>query len=139
MDNKLTRFEAREQGFFLIFEMNFNTDNITDIVDSAEETRDMVFDEYAKELALGVFNTKDDLDEIIESHLKKGWTLKRISKASLSILRLALYEMTYVDSVPSSVAINEAVELAKKYTIDESKFINGILGAISREEKWATI
>ncbi len=135
MDNKLTRFEAREQGFFLIFEMNFNTDNITDIVNSAEETRDMVFDEYAKELALGVFNTKDDLDEIIESHLKKGWTLKRISKASLSILRLALYEMTYVDSVPSSVAINEAVELAKKYTIDESKFINGILGAISREEK----
>lgn len=135
MDNKLTRFEAREQGFFLIFEMNFNKDNITDIVNSAEETRDMVFDEYAKELALGVFNTKDDLDEIIESHLKKGWTLKRISKASLSILRLALYEMTYVDSVPSSVAINEAVELAKKYTIDESKFINGILGAISREEK----
>ena len=135
MDNKLTRFEAREQGFFLIFEMNFNTDNITDIVNSAEETRDMVFDEYAKELALGVFNTKDDLDEIIASHLKKGWTLKRISKPSLSILRLALYEMTYVDSVPSSVAINEAVELAKKYTIDESKFINGILGAISREEK----
>ena len=135
MDNKLTRFEAREQGFFLIFEMNFNTDNITDIVNSAEETRDMVFDEYAKELALGVYNTKDDLDEIIESHLKKGWTLKRISKASLSILRLALYEMTYVDSVPASVAINEAVELAKKYTIDESKFINGILGAISREEK----
>lgn len=135
MDNKMTRFEAREQGFFLIFEMNFNTDNITDIVNSAEETRDMIFDEYAKELALGVFNTKDDLDEIIESHLKKGWTLKRISKASLSILRLALYEMTYVDSVPSSVAINEAVELAKKYTIDESKFINGILGAISREVK----
>lgn len=135
MDNKMTRFEAREQGFFLIFEMNFNTDNITDIVNSAEETRDMVFDEYAKELALGVYNTKDDLDEIIASHLKKGWTLKRISKASLSILRLALYEMTYVDSVPSSVAINEAVELAKKYTIDESKFINGILGAISREEK----
>lgn len=135
MDNKMTRFEAREQGFFLIFEMNFNTDNITDIVNSAEETRDMVFDEYAKELALGVYNTKDDLDEIIASHLKKGWTLKRISKASLSILRLALYEMTYVDSVPSSVAINEAVELAKKYTIDESKFINGILGAISREVK----
>ena len=135
MDNKLTRFAAREQGFFLIFEMNFNTDNITDIVNSEEETRDMVFDEYAKELALGVFNTKDDLDEIIASHLKKGWTLKRISKPSLSILRLALYEMTYVDSVPSSVAINEAVELAKKYTIDESKFINGILGAISREEK----
>ena len=82
-----------------------------------------------------MYNTKDDLDAIISAHLKKGWNLKRISKASLSILRLALYEMTYVDSVPSSVAINEAVELAKKYTIDESKFINGVLGAISSEEK----
>ena len=47
-------------------------------------------------------------------------------------MRLSVYEMKYVDSVPESVAINEAVELAKKYTIDESKFVNGVLGAISR-------
>ena len=135
MENKVSRFKAREQGFILIFEMNFNTEHFTDVIKAAEETRDIVFEDYAKELALGVYNTKDDLDAIISAHLKKGWNLKRISKASLSILRLALYEMTYVDSVPSSVAINEAVELAKKYTIDESKFINGVLGAISREEK----
>ena len=65
--------------------------------------------------------------------MKKGWTLSRISKASLAILRHAIYEMKYVDSVPYSVSINEAVELAKKYTIDESRFVNGILGAFARD------
>ena len=75
----------------------------------------------------------EEIDEIIASHLKKGWTLSRISKPSLAILRLAVYEMKYLDNVPQSVSINEAVELAKKYTIDESKFVNGILGTYSRE------
>lgn len=137
MENKvnITRFQAREQGFLLIFERNFNCEPLSDIVQTAEETREIVFDDYAKQLAAGVEDKKEELDSIIEKHLKKGWTLKRISKPSLSILRLALYEMKYVENVPCGVAINEAVELAKKYTIDESKFINGVLGAISREEQ----
>ena len=133
MENKISRFKAREQGFFLIFERAFNEGELNDIIEGAEESRDLVFDSYAKELALGVEKNLSDLDEVIESHLKKGWTLRRISKPSLTILRLALYEILYVDSVPASVAINEAVELAKKYTIDESKFVNGVLGAIYRE------
>ena len=81
----------------------------------------------------GIVSAKEELDEIISRYLKKGWTLSRISKPSLAILRLAIYEMKYLDNVPQSVSINEAVELAKKYTIDESKFVNGILGTCSRE------
>ena len=61
----------------------------------------------------------------------------RISRTSLAILRLAVYEIKYLDSVPDSVSVNEAVELAKKYTIDESGFVNGVLGSFirSREER----
>lgn len=133
MKNRVSRFKAREQGFFLIFERLFNEGELEDIIQGAEESRDLIFDSYAKELALGVEKNISNLDEVIEAHLKKGWTIRRISKPSLAILRLALYEIMYVDSVPASVAINEAVEIAKRYTIDESKFVNGVLGAISKE------
>ncbi len=133
MENKISRYKAREQGFLLIFESIFNSDPIEDIIDGAFESRELVFDDYAVKLARNVRAESEYLDSLIESHLKKGWTLKRISKTSLAILRLAIYEMKFEENIPESVAINEAVELAKKYTVDESKFINGVLGAISRE------
>ena len=76
--------------------------------------------------------TKDEIDAIISKYLKKGWTLRRISRPSLAILRLAVYEITYLESIPDAVSVNEAVELAKKYTIDESGFVNGILGSVVR-------
>lgn len=133
MDNKISRFKAREQGFILIFEKIFNEESIDVIIENAEESREIAFDSYAKELANGVYENTETIDECISAHLKKGWSIKRISKSSLAILRLAVYEMKYNDDIPDSVAINEAVELAKKYTIDESKFVNGVLGAISRE------
>ncbi|MBR2108989.1 MAG: transcription antitermination factor NusB [Ruminococcus sp.] len=133
MDNSISRFKAREQGFILVFEKIFHPEPIEEIISNAEESRDMVVDSYAMELVNGVYDNADSIDSLIESKLKKGWTIKRISKTSLAILRLAVYEMKYVDSVPESVAINEAVELAKKYTVDESKFINGVLGSIAKE------
>ena len=132
MDNKMSRFKAREQGFFLIFEKIFNEDALDSIIEAAEESREIEFDPYAKQLAECVYNNLDAIDESISAHLKKGWNINRISKTSLAIMRLSVYEMKFVDSVPEKVAINEAVELAKKYTIDESKFVNGVLGAISR-------
>lgn len=133
MDNSISRFKAREQGFILVFEKIFHPEPIEEIISNAEESRDMVVDSYAIELVNGVYDNVDSIDSLIESKLKKGWTIKRISKTSLAILRLAVYEMKYVDNVPDSVAINEAVELAKKYTVDESKFINGVLGSIAKE------
>lgn len=133
MENNISRFKAREQGFILVFEKIFHPEPIEEIISNAEESRDMVIDDYALTLVNGVYDNLDDIDSVIESHLKKGWTLRRISKTSLAVLRLAVFEMKYVDNVPDSVAINEAVELAKKYTIDESGFINGVLGSVSRE------
>lgn len=133
MDNSISRFKAREQGFILVFEKIFHPEPIEDIIANAEESRDMVVDDYALTLVNGVYDNVESIDSVIESHLKKGWTVKRISKTSLAVLRLAVYEMKYVDDVPESVAINEAVELAKKYTVDESKFINGVLGAVAKD------
>lgn len=130
MENKLSRFKAREQGFILVFEKIFNEDDLNTIIENAEISRDVKFDDYAKEIAFGVYENIDVIDELISSFLKKGWSIKRISKPSLAILRLAVFEIKYNDDIPSGVAVNEAVELAKKYTVDESRFINGVLGAI---------
>ena len=89
---------------------------------------------YAKEISQGVSEHKSEFNELISKYLK-SWKLSRLPKVSLAILYVAIYEMKYADSVPDNVAINEAVELAKKYSSkDDASFINGILGAISRGE-----
>ena len=68
--------------------------------------------------------------------MKAGWTLSRISKASLSIMKLAIFEMKYMDDVPPKVAINEAVELAKKYCdVSASKFVNALLAKLVKKEE----
>ena len=113
-----------------------NVTNDIEVNDIFEEEVNLTRSESREQAFMLLFSKSFDdepLEEIIASHLKKGWTLSRISKPSLAILRLAIYEMKYLDNVPQSVSINEAVELAKKYTIDESKFVNGILGTCSRE------
>lgn len=134
MENKISRFKAREQGFVFIFEKLFNPEPIEEIIENAFESRELDFDTYSITLVETVEKNKDEIDSLISVHLKKGWSIKRISKTSLAIMRLAVCEMKYIDNVPDSVAINEAVELAKKYTVDESKFINGVLGAVSRDK-----
>ena len=77
----------------------------------------------------------DDIDASIRSHLNR-WTIDRISKVNLSILRLAVAEMKYMDDITPGVSVNEAVELTKKYSDEESSgFVNGILRSISRDIK----
>ena len=77
---------------------------------------------------------KEQIDKLIEKNLKSDWKIERISKMDLSILRLAIYEINYKE-LPYKVAINEAVELAKKYGEDTSKkFVNGVLASIVKEE-----
>lgn len=129
----MNRIKQREQAFFLIFQSLFSDNIDDDGIALYSENVELVGD-YAKELYYGVTENKDELDEIISS-FSNGWKIARIPKVNISILRLAIYEMKHVDSVPSSVAINEAVELAKKYSSKEdASFINGILGAYSRSE-----
>ena len=88
---------------------------------------------YIDNVVWGVFDKQNWLDKVIENFLQ-DWTLERISRIDLAILRLAIYEMLRELDVPPGVAINEAVELAKIYGTDESPaFINGVLGNVARE------
>ena len=84
-------------------------------------------------LLCGIKNNQQKIDEDIKTNLKENWKIGRISKVNLSILKLAIYEIKYTQ-VPFKVAINEAVELAKKYGDENSKtFVNGILASIVKE------
>ena len=78
-----------------------------------------------------VFSHLDEIDTIIAAH-SEGWNLNRIGKAELSILRLAVYEMKWDDTIPEKVAINEAVELTKTYCSEDAKgFVNAVLGKMA--------
>lgn len=130
----MNRSEMREQAFVLLYESEFFKDKPVSELEEIYSENIAELSDYARVLFEGTSAMKEKLDEIIESYLK-GWKLYRISKVNLAILRLAVYEMDYVEEVPENVAINEAVELAKKYSgKDDSAFVNGILGSYSRSK-----
>ncbi len=128
----MTRRQAREEAFILIFEKQFNSLEVSEILEIAKEVRDLEPDDYIKSVFSGVYDNLDTIDGIISENAI-GWKLNRISKVSLCILRLAIYEMKYIENIPVSVSINEAVELAKKYaTKEDASFINGILSTVEK-------
>lgn len=130
----MTRREAREEALILVFEKQFNSDSIENIIETAKEVRDIEPDEYILEVFKGVYDNLEFIDGVISKY-SQGWSINRITKISLAVLRLAIYEMKFVDAIPVSVSINEAVELAKKYsTKEDSAYINGILSSVSKED-----
>ena len=129
----MTRREAREEAFILIFEKQFNSADTSEILEIAAEVRDLKPNTYIKTVFTGVYDNIESIDNIISENAI-GWKIGRISKVSLSILRLAIFEIKYMDDIPVSVSINEAVELAKKYaTQDDASFINGILSSVEKK------
>ena len=130
----MSRRNERENAFIVIFESLFNDTTIEDIIESAKETLDWEDNEYVLTTAKGVVDNTADFDELINNNLKNGWNVSRLSKVTLALLKLAIYEMKYVSDVPTSVAINESVELCKKYATDaDASLLNGVLGSISKE------
>ncbi len=129
----MTRREAREQAFMVLFEKMFdNESSISEIVEIAKENELIKINNFAEVLLKAVENNADEVDSVIEANLQ-DWTLSRLPKVSLAVLRLAVAEIKYVDEVPDGVAVNEAVELAKKYgTAVDASFINGVLGAVAK-------
>lgn len=127
----MTRRKIRESIFQMLFRVEFNEKEdmpeqidifIDDLVNEADEDKE--------ELKKRILDILSKL-ELIDSQLNEkvtGWNTERMGKVELSILRLAIYEISYDDNIPTSVAINEAVEIAKKYGQDSSAaFINGVL------------
>lgn len=141
----MNRKQAREQAFILIFENSFQPDcpsediinlyNEAAELSSGEDELMVEVDSFASKLMKGVSENLESIDSIISKYAI-GWNLSRIPKVTLSILRMAIYEMDFVEDIPVGVSINEAVEIAKKYsTKEDSAFINGILGKYSREKE----
>lgn len=146
----MTRREIRDKVFKIVFAVEFTAP------EDMQEQIDLTFDTelpgeedddpmlhaevgeadraYISAKVLDIVSKKADIDSMI-SEVSEGWKLSRIGKAELAILRVGVYEAVYEDSVPEKVAINEAVELAKKYCdVQASKFINALLGKVVKKK-----
>lgn len=132
----MNRRKQRELIFLLLFEnifTGYSLDELKEIKFLTEEFSPEDFNDFIEKYFIEIQEKIPAIDELITKFSLK-WGKERLSKVALAILRLAVYEMLYQDEIPTSVAINEAVELSKKYGADkESSFINGILGGLSRD------
>ncbi len=130
----MTRREARELAFVLLFEREFCEKDMADIYEDAIEAREIEQNDFSLCLAQLAVEHLEEIDQLIDTHSHK-WNRARMSKVALTILRCAIAEMRYMPETPVSVVINEAVELAKKYGGDEDyTFVNGLLGGVARTE-----
>lgn len=129
--NKISRYKKREQTFLIVFESLFSDTSVEEIADNFTDSTAQFYSDEAIRTAGLIQELSDELDEKISAHLTKGWKIGRISRISLAVLRVAVYEILYCEEIPVSVSINEAVELAKKYSVsDDASFVNGLLGSL---------
>lgn len=135
----MVRSKQREHIFKMLFQIEFN--DVQDmpahikyyfetLEDAGEKEKEYIQKKYE-----AVVSHIKEIDAILNENTK-GWKTSRMNKTDLTILRLAVYEMQWDEEIPTGVAINEAVELAKKFSGDESPaFVNGVLGKIAQQEK----
>ncbi len=146
----MTRSNAREIAVHLIFALGFGTQSDQELLDSEltrERFQELAEDlplyaqypnekqeQYIRKLVSGVFFHGPELDDCI-SHYSVGWAFSRIPRMAAAIMRTAMYEILYMPDIPNAAAINEAVELTRKYETPEVvSFVNGILGSFVRAE-----
>jgi len=128
--NKISRYKKREQTFLIVFESLFSDTSVEEIADNFTDSTAQFYSDEAIRTAGLIQELSAELDEKISAHLTKGWRINRISRISLAVLRVAVYEILYCEEIPVSVSINEAVELTKKYSVtDDASFVNGLLGS----------
>ncbi len=148
----MTRREVREVAFMMLFQMEFISDVSVDdtvnqyytldadVVDEDAEDKSVKLSpadrKYIQTVIDGVKEHKKDIDGII-SEFAKGWSIERLIKVDVAVLRFGVFEMTYLnDKIPPEVSINEAVEISKKYGTEKSKaFVNGVLSSYYKKLK----
>lgn len=128
------RKKTREALMQLIYQMdlnkNFSKEEVINFLNNFDINENEA--DYLQESAYGVIDNLENINKLIEKYTE-GWTLDRLPKVDLSILRIAFYEIIYREDIPVEVSINEAIEIAKKYSTPEAfKYINGILGSFVR-------
>jgi N utilization substance protein B len=122
----MRRSDQRRDAVFACYQRDVTGRPLSELIGDDART-------FTRELAQGVEENRDQLDEAIARHAK-GWTVERIAPLDRNIMRVALYEIEHREDIPTEVAIDEAVELAKEYCgVDAPGFVNGVLGAAVRE------
>ena len=135
---ELTRHQLREVAFQTSFSMLYSEEadiheQIENVLELYVGKEEQEIPQYVELVVTGVKEHQEELDTLIEKHLKR-WKVSRIAKTDLVILRLALFEMLYVSDIPNKVSLNEALEIAKTFSDDESRrFINGVLSSAMNE------
>ncbi|APH17303.1 transcription antitermination factor NusB [Clostridium sporogenes] len=140
----MNRRKSREVAMRLLFQTTLNEENLEEALENLKDVRESeesakekdyesvdlkdVDIDYVKRIIKGIEENKEEIDEKIKGNLK-NWKIERLSKVDLSILRLCTYELKFEEDIPNKVSVNEAIELAKKYSGEKAAtFINGVLG-----------
>jgi transcription antitermination factor NusB len=132
----MSRKASREVAMKLLYQLDIQKEDRDDQISNVIEENGLEAGDkkYVLDIVEGTNKNKESIDAAIEAS-SSSWALSRISKVDLAILRLAVYEINFREDIPVSVSINEAVELAKKYSGDDSgSFVNGVLGKIAPEK-----
>lgn len=130
----MNRRTAREKAVQSLFQIDVGrtdpSESITNVLEENEQP-----DTFLTELVKGTAEHVTEIDSLIEKQLKH-WSMERISKVDRAILRIAVYELEFMEDIPENVTLNEAVELAKRFGGEESRrFVNGILSSIAKERR----
>lgn len=126
---------ARESTMQLLYQMDLKNDFSQDVIDIFFENNEFEPDEvkYINKVTKGVKQNIENIDSFVEKY-SEGWAIKRIARIDLAILRIAIFEIIYIEEMPPQVSINEAVDISKKYSTDQSsKYINGLLGTFLKK------
>ncbi len=127
-----SRSELREKAMVILYQIDIMKNNKLDFNVEELITENLEVDnEFVRNLVYGVITHEEDIDALANKHMK-NWSIDRIDKTGAAILRIGIYELLYEDETPNIVAINEAIELAKKYSDDSvRKIINAVLDKIN--------
>lgn len=130
----MTKHEIREAAFIILYQKEITTQTIEEISENTYESFEMPINKTVISLANSVWSNKEQIDEVINRYSPSRPT-SRISKVNLTILRIAVYELTYEkEKIPPKVAINEAIELSKAYAQNNDRaFINGLLNSYYKD------
>lgn len=133
----MNRSQSREEAFKLLYSLQLiedvSVEEQIEIFLTEEKIEDKDAIRYIQELILGINENNEKIENDIKNNIKEDWSISRISKIDLTLLKLGIYEILY-SKLPYKVVINEVVELAKKYGDDTSKgFVNGVLASIVKK------
>lgn len=133
----MNRRKTREIAMQLLFEMSINKENYISAIENFKESTDLKLEDVDFSYIIRVLKSINDNTEVINEKISNNlvkWTIDRISKINLAILKLAVCEILFEDDIPNKVSLNEAIELAKKYGEDTApSFINGVLNSVIKK------